>query len=378
MNESPNRQYSLVQELLIGYCLGTANIIPGVSGGTFLLVFKIYERVFAILSNINKANFNILVSKAFHTISTPGKASFLSLVDFLKEKDFLFLIKLMIGAVIAIVSLSSLIKYLILHHFTLTYALFFGLIFLSVKIPVKMLTHKKPWLLFFIAAGAVATVWLTAAVDPYKKTKMKSDFYEKLYDAGPSGDGNTAAPDKGAGKGRQIMAFSGKYSLDEYVYAGVCGAVSVSAMVLPGISGSLIMILMGQYFEVISAISDLKSLNLDALLFLSCFATGIIVGGLFFARLISFVLKRYYDATMGLLIGLMIGSLYALWPFKKSIVMARQYVQEDGMIKLVENTRIYTNVNILPDNIGQFMLSLVAFFCGSMIMLYFIRRENKP
>ncbi len=401
MDADSINQKSFIKELLIGFCLGTANIIPGVSGGTFLLIFAIYERVFSILGNINKTNVYLLFSMIVRLASKPGKKSIDSFIDFLRKNDFIFLLKLIVGAVTAILCLSNLMKYLIVNQFTVTYALFFGLIFVSIVIPIKMLTQKKAWLLFFIFLGAFATIYVTVAVDPYEKVKGKSDINQNLYLKQTSKQANnkqiineqtiteqTITEQVTAGhvsdKAKQIkttglkmFSFSGKYTFDEYLYAGICGAVSISAMVLPGVSGSLVMILMGEYFEVVSAISALKTLNLDAIIFLGCFTIGIVFGGLFFARLINIVLKWYYNATMAFLIGLMVGSLYALWPFKKSIIMAQQFIKKDGAIHFVENVRVYTNINIVPHDKNQILISLLSFLVGCLIMFFFIRKENQ-
>ena len=175
-------QRSLIKELLIGFCLGAANIIPGVSGGTFLLIFKIYERVFSILNNINKINILFFLSCVIKLIFKSGKINTIKLiVEFFKNNDFLFLFKLITGAMVAIISLSTLMKYLIVHQFSATYALFFGLILVSIIIPVKMLTHRKTYQIFFILLGAIATIYVTYAVNPYEKIKMKSDLYEVQY-----------------------------------------------------------------------------------------------------------------------------------------------------------------------------------------------------
>ncbi|MCK5164352.1 MAG: DUF368 domain-containing protein, partial [Desulfobacula sp.] len=108
-------QPSLIKELLIGFCLGTANIIPGVSGGTFLLVFKIYERFFSILNNINKASILEFSACIIKIIFKAEKAhSFKAFINFLKKNDFIFLFKLVVGAVVAIIALASLMKYLII------------------------------------------------------------------------------------------------------------------------------------------------------------------------------------------------------------------------------------------------------------------------
>lgn len=368
-------QPSLVKELLIGFCLGAANIIPGVSGGTFLLIFKIYQRVFNILGNINKPNIIQLFSLIFDLVFKGGKKNtWNSLILFFEGNDFIFLSKLIIGAVGAILCLSSLMEYLIVNQFSMTYALFFGLILVSIVIPFKMLTQKKRYMVFFFLLGAAATVYVTWAVNPYDKVEKKSNLYRQKYVQAQKGleTVQTAKSDNSTGP----FAYTGKYTMDEYLYSSLCGAVSVSAMVLPGVSGSLVLILMGQYFEVVSAISGLKTLNLDNILFLSCFGLGIIVGGLLFARLISAVLKRFYNETMAFLIGLMTGSLYALWPFKKSIIMAEQYIKEDGIIKVVENVRIYTNINELPVMGSSLYLSMGTFILGCIVMSFFLKQET--
>ena len=114
---------------------------------------------------------------------------------------------------------------------------------------------------------------------------------------------------------------------------------------------------------------------MDNVVFLGCFAIGIILGGLLFSKLINLVLKRYYNATMAFLIGLMAGSLYALWPFKKSIIMAQQYIKKDGVICIAQDVRIYTNINEIPQIGTEFYISLVSFIIGCLIMFFFMGKE---
>ncbi len=383
------KDQSLAKELFMGVCLGTANIIPGVSGGTFLLVFNIYERVFAILNRINKALVLRCAGIVFCVVKNLGKNGCIQdIISFLKETDALFLLKLMVGAVTAIIALSSLMKYLLVYQFSYTYSLFFGLILVSIIIPVKMLNSLKGSVVFMVLLGMSLTVFVSWSVNPYDKVKIKSDHLERQYQHLSSGGDRGAVPGPGTPLENQLkkepkkpetpglFAFFGKYTIEEYVYAGICGAVSISAMVLPGISGSLVLILMGAYFDIISAISGLKSGHLDTLAFLCCFGAGIVVGGLLFARLINFVLKRYYNATMAFLIGLMAGSLHALWPFKKVMIIARQYVKQEGGILVVENFQVHTNLNILPSSGHQLLVSLLFFFVGCAVMAAFIRAES--
>jgi len=371
MNKKNNHQLSLIKELLIGFCLGAANIIPGVSGGTFLLIFKIYERVFSILNNINRANILYILSSIIKIVFKQEKSSSINMfVEFLKKKDFIFLFKLIAGAIVAILSLSSLMKYLIVYQFSATYSLFFGLILISIIIPVKMLKTKKIYLILFVACGALATIYVSYAVNPYDKIKKKSEYYETQYLQADHDITNV-------NQGVKIFSFTDKYTFNEYIYALTCGAIAISAMVLPGISGSLVLILMGEYFAVISAIAGLGTLNLDDMVFLGCFTIGIIFGGLIFARVVNFILKRFYNATMAFLTGLMAGSLYALWPFKKSIIMTQQYIKQDSVVSIVDNARIYTNINELPVMGEQLYISGLFFISGCIIMLFFIKKEFK-
>ncbi len=361
----------LVTDLLIGFCLGMANIIPGVSGGTFLLIFQIYERVFAAISCINKTSILYAGQLLFNLLFQSGKQRhWKQLTGFLMETDFFFLLKLVAGAGCAVVILSRLMKYLMEVHFSSTYALFFGLILVSILIPVKMLKNRRLILLVPLVIGAGLTIYVTWAVNPYDKVERKSAMYQQQYED-EAGHRISSDQDSPA----RAFEVSGKYAIQEYGYIFFCGAVAVSAMVLPGISGSLVLILMGEYFAVISAISGLTALKLDDIAFLCSFSVGLVIGGIFFARLLHAVLKKWYDVTMAFLIGLMAGSLYALWPFKKYIVMAEQYVPSDAGIAVIENVRVYTNVNVLPDP-GQGLFPAVFFFAaGCVIMSFFIRTE---
>ncbi len=361
----------VLKELLMGFCLGAANIIPGVSGGTFLLVFNIYERVFAILNRINKTFIFQAVGLGVRFIRYLGqKGSTSAIVAFLKQNDFIFLFKLIIGAAAAIFGLSSLMTYLLAQHFSLTYAFFFGLILVSILIPAKMLRSLRVYLIFFVFLGAAVTMAVYLQVNPYDKVKQKSDYYQSQYAVEKMDNSFN-------GVKNHPLLFSGRYAVKEYLYAGLCGAISICAMVLPGISGSLVLILMGAYFDVLSAISAVKFFHLDTMVFLGSFTLGIVFGGLLFARLVNYVLIRYYDATMAFLLGLMAGSLWALWPFKQVIVVEQQYVKLDGAVTIVENVPVYTNVNILPAAEGQLLWAVGLFFAGCSIMYLFCRAQTR-
>jgi len=363
---------SNIKDLVQGFCLGVANIIPGVSGGTFLLIFGIYERVFTILSEINKTTVLTLLRHLGGMVFF-RKESLAGLISFMKEKDFFFLIRLALGTGAAILGLSGLMKYLLLNQFEVTYALFFGLIIVSVIIPVKMFKQFHWGLLLLVLVGAFLTVGVAWGVNPYDKIKFKSDRLAKAYEAAAD---STAVQMSLEGGVSEAVTAAGKYGMKDYLFIAFCGAIAISATVLPGISGSLVLILMGAYFDVISAISDLGALHWETLAYLCAFGAGVAFGGLMFSRLVRFVMSRYYDATMAVLTGLMIGSLYALWPFKEVVVMARQFVKDGGGILMLENVAVTTNINRLPTSHDPLALAFVAFLIGCGIMALFVRADS--
>ncbi len=131
-------------------------------------------------------------------------------------------------------------------------------------------------------------------------------------------------------------------------------------MVLPGISGSLVLILAGEYYTVVKAFSGLKDLQTEHMAYLFFLGIGIIVGLLLFARLVEYIFRRFHDQTIAFLCGLIAGSLYALWPFKEAVVFDK-YVRTDGAITVVNDAVVYTNNNILPKDPSEFLFSMV--FC---------------
>ena len=359
----------LINNFITGFFIGIANIIPGVSGGTFLLIFGIYERT---ISAINGTVF--LCKKLLQLLPSLLKKekrneSFKEVSDCIKKTDFLFLTQIIIGACCAILVFSSIMKMLLTNHFSPTYAFFFGLIAISIIIPIKLIKKLTFTCVPFFALGLILTVYTTMSVNPSDKVLGKSELYKNRLLT-------QKVSDVSEKESNRRFTYTGKYSTKEFLYAMASGAVAISAMVLPGISGSLVLILMGQYFEVISAISGLKTLQLDYIIFLLMIFLGIVFGILIFAKFIEFIFKKFYDPTISFLTGLTAGSLYALWPFKHYIV-TDIYVKEQGIIKCLENFTVYTNKNILPESIGLFVLSCVFCAVGIAIMGFMIRFEGK-
>lgn len=358
---------------IVGFLIGIANLIPGVSGGTFALILGVYERLIGFLNRINLASVASLLALVVAWLKTGlGKAEGQKLLTYLLEQDYHFITVIGIGALSCIVALSSLMKYLLLHQFTPTYGYFFGLIILSVVIPWRMIKRFKPWLLLPLMAGILLTVWVTAGVNPYDKVLSKSELLKEQYQGQEPAGAKTSAATAPVGK----FSYIGKYAPEEYLYIVFCGVVAISAMVLPGISGSLVLILMNQYFTVISAIANLKNLLLDDLLFLAAMGCGIVLGLLFFARCIDFALRRFHDPMVSFLVGLIIGSLYALWPFKQAMIIPSYYVKSGSGIERIDNFLVYSNSNILPPDARTALIATLAVIAGMITMYFFVKKEK--
>lgn len=350
-----------VKDLLIGYAIGTANIIPGVSGGTFLLIFGIYERVIAALNSLNKDSIITLLKAKLAFLKEPGNTdSRKAFFDLLKKHDILFLGKLLIGAGIALVTLSSLLELLLENYQTPTYGLFFGLILVSLLVPLKLFKNRKVLHVLPFILGVIVTAYIALQVDPVEKLKQKSTIYEQRLHAEQNGT---------------AVETEGTYTVKEYTMAAVSGAVAISAMVLPGISGSLVLILLGQYFIVLTAINGAKTLGFDHFIFLGAMAGGMVIGLLLFVRLVNFVFAKFHDGTMAFLTGLIGGSLFALWPFKGTTILS-YYDKVDDKITFIKDAAVFTNENILPSINGEFAVTVITILIGIGVMVPFLKHEK--
>ncbi len=354
-----------VKDILTGFAIGTANIIPGVSGGTFLLIFGIYERVISALNNLNGSVIKEIISSLLKTIkSISSKEQRSEFSKILEKYEILFLSKLVAGAVLAILALSSVIKMLLHSHQTPTFGLFFGLILVSLIVPFKLFKKIKPIHIIPFIFGTLATIGVATGVNPADKLEVKSHYYEAKLLTNEDTNVNESK-----------FGYKGTYSPTELIMAGVAGAIAISAMVLPGISGSLVLILLGQYGAVLTAISGAKSFQLDSFIFLGIFSIGMGIGLLLFVRLVNFIFSKFHDGTVATLAGLIAGSLYALWPFKNSVIMS-YYGKVNGEIQYVSDAAVYTNQNIIPSLTSETMITLAMIVVGIIIMIPFIKHEK--
>ncbi len=235
-----------------GACMGAADVIPGVSGGTIAFIMGIYGELLNSIKSINGEAFRLFFSGKF--------------VAFWKHINGTFLASLFAGILISVFSLARLMKYLLEFHPILLWSFFFGLILASAVYILKGLDKWNVQNIISLLAGVATGAFI-------------------------------------------CLASSGQ-TPDELWFIFLSGAIAICAMILPGISGSFILLLLGKYEFVMSAVS---SLNIPVLL---VFALGCAVGIVSFSHFLSWLLKKYYMLTIALLSGFMLGSLLKVWPWK--------------------------------------------------------------
>jgi putative membrane protein len=240
---------------LKGIAMGAADAVPGVSGGTIAFISGIYEELISTISNINLSLFKTLFSKG--------------LKPFWKDLNGNFITALMIGIVISFVSFMRLAKYLLENHPILIWSFFFGLIIASIYFVGKQITK---WNISTISALIIGVVIA---------------FY--------------------------ITTLPALASNDNSLYLFISGSIAICAMILPGISGSFILIILGAYKTLSDALHDF---DIKKILI---FAVGALVGLLSFSHLLKWLFKNYHNITLALLTGFIFGSLNKVWPWKETL-----------------------------------------------------------
>lgn len=254
-----------------GFLMGGADIIPGVSGGTVALILGIYERLIGAISHIDGRLIALLARRQWR------KAA--------EYFDFRFLLTLGVGILTGVACLAKLMHYLLLEQRTYTLAVFFGMILASSFIVMRMMRPRDAMqraVCYSLAVGAALfAFWLV---------------------------------------GLQAVVFH-----DHMGYFFLSGMVAICAMILPGISGSYILLLLGAYVTVTGIIKDVIELKSTSREFVSLlvFAAGCACGLIGFSKLLKWLLARFHMPIMAMLGGFMIGSLRLMWPFQEMIAEKR-------------------------------------------------------
>jgi putative membrane protein len=285
--------------------MGSADIVPGVSGGTMALILGIYERLLNAIRSFDRAWLEDLLS--------------LRIRDAFARNDLGFLFPLLVGIVGAVLFFTRVIPLpaLILTHPELVYGLFFGLILASIVI-------------------------LMGEVDRY-------------------GAGEVFTTLAGVLIGLAIVNLVPMATPNALWFIFLCGIVAISAMLLPGISGSFILLILGKYAYIIEA---LGTLNLPVLV---TFAAGAATGLVIFSRAIVWLLARYHQFTLLLIKGILIGSLWMIWPFQ-----SRNYEIVHGKQKLIGSSPVWPDV--FDTTVAASLACLLAGFVVVMVIHYLAGR----
>lgn len=302
-----------VAQFLKGMSIGAANVIPGVSGGTLALITGIYDRLIGAVKSFDLDAIKLLFS---------GKIK-----EFWTHIDGTFLLFIFAGVGASIVSLAKLFKFMLEHenpaYEIWLYAFFFGLILVSIISVGRTVSKWNAATIISLIVGLVAALGVT------------------FLQPGTENEG--------------------------FIYLMLCGAAAMCSMILPGLSGSFVLILMGNYkLIMLDAVSEF---NTSILLPVALGAAG---GLVLFAQILSWVFKHYRDQTIALMTGFILGSLAIIWPWKDKVFLQ----DESGALILKKGEPIlkgYANWH-LPDFADSTTWIALVLIVGGGIALWAIER----
>jgi putative membrane protein len=296
---TPWRKY--IRLFLTGFAMGSADIVPGVSGGTVAFIAGIYEDLVASIKTLS------------------GRVLALGLKGDIRGAiaaiPFGFLIPLALGLGIAVFSLANALSYLLVNYPVHLWSFFFGLILASVVIVRRRVQVWSIGRFVSLVAAAIAAYLIVGAV--------------------PVETPNT------------------------YPAIFLSGSIAICAMILPGISGSFLLVIMGKYQQILAAVTQRDFLTLGV------FLLGAAIGIALFSRVVSWLFARHHDVVVAGLIGLMLGSLRKVWPWKETILTR---IDSHGVaVPVVER-------NILPTAVdGSLFLAIGLFVLGLVLVVYLER-----
>ncbi|QTA82978.1 DUF368 [Desulfonema limicola] len=292
---------------LKGIAMGAADAVPGVSGGTIAFISGIYEELIDSIRSFNITGLKLLKSLDFK--------------GFWEHINGLFLIILFAGIATSILFFSRIILYCLVHYPEMLWAFFFGLIIASALVVGKKISQWNSKIIFSSIAGIFAGYYITIAVPAQTPETLSFIFFS--------------------------------------------GMIAICAMILPGISGSFILVLLSKYEYVFTAVKDF---NMAVII---TFGSGCVIGLLSFSHLLNWTLKRFHDLTIAMLTGLMIGSLNKVWPWKEVL---KTYTNHKGQIKpLIEQ-------NILPASYFEitgresYVFYALALAAAGFLLVWFLEK----
>ncbi|WP_247235623.1 DUF368 domain-containing protein [Telluribacter sp. SYSU D00476] len=295
-----------------GVGMGAADVVPGVSGGTIAFITGIYEELLASIRSVNGEALKLLLAFRIKALW--------------QHVNGTFLLTLLSGIGFSVLSLSRVILFLLANYPVLLWSFFFGLIVASAVVVGKKITGWSPAVLLSGVAGAAIAYFVTVATP-------------------------TQTP-------------------EAYWFLFLSGAIAICAMILPGISGSFLLVLLAKYEFILNAVKDLK------IGVIAVFGMGCVVGILSFSHVLNWALKKYHSITVALLTGFMVGSLNKVWPWKQTL---KTYTDRHGEVKpLVQQNVLPADFESLTNQDAYLGMALVLAAVGFLVVYatdYFISEE---
>lgn len=283
--------------------MGAADVVPGVSGGTIAFIAGIYERLINGIKSVLPALLALLKHRQF--------------AEFWRVVDGTFLLTLLLGILTSVALFANLINYLLKTHPIPIWAFFLGLIIASVHLVARHVQQWKASLLVLAMIG-FAFGWLITSISPVEIDPSTLNVF-------------------------------------------LSGMIAICAMILPGISGSFILLVIGMYTIILGAVMTLD------LAILSVFSLGCVVGLLSIANLLSWAFRHYHDITLAVLTGIMLGSLNKVWPWKE-VVEYRQN-RHGETVPFLDHNILPGSYSQLTGNDAQLGLALLCVAIGVVVVL---------
>ncbi len=280
--------------VLKGMGMGASDVVPGVSGGTIAFITGIYEELINSIKSINYEAIKLLFA--------------LKIMDFWKKINGNFLLAVFSGILISIFTLASLLEYLLINYPVFIWSFFFGLVVASAIYILSDIRNPNLRIVLSFLAGFGLAFWITT-VTPAQTSEA-------------------------------------------YWFILLSGSLAICAMILPGISGSFILLLLGKYQFILNAVTELK------IAVLALFTAGAVVGLIAFSNVLAWLLKKFRYETIALLAGFMGGSLNKIWPWKET---TETFIDRHGVEQPLMQKNIWPELSLHSDLIPAFMIAGFGF-----------------
>lgn len=300
-NNKEKKEKRFLRLFFSGFAMGSADIVPGVSGGTIAFILGIYEE---LIYSIKSATGDAV--KAF--LKGDLKKTF-------EEIPFKFLLPLGLGILSAVFTLSQLLENLLLNYPVYIWSFFFGLVVVSAVIVGKRVMSWNMREYGAIVFGIIGAYLLVGAVPQETPATLLAFF--------------------------------------------LAGAVAICAMILPGVSGSFLLIIMGKYEQILGAVNGKDFFVLGTV------AMGAVLGLAIFSRVLNYLFKNYHDVVVAVLTGFMIGSLRKIWPWKETILTR---IDSHGVIIPLQQ------INVLPEALDLTAVSSVLLAVTAGLFMIYIEK----